>query len=117
VSANFYCWESSLGLDPKGSDFLDRVEALHENAVQPPAPRPLAFVADLKARYPEDDDGTAEDPVWAAGPLEGEIIGQFINFAVTWSSYAGVRPFIVETAHRNGLHCYDPQEGIFFPLP
>jgi len=114
MSANFYCWAPSLGLDPKQRDFHDRIEALHEGPELPASPKLLAFVADLLARYP-DLDGDDQDTAWAAGPLANEIIGDFINMAIVWSLYDEAAGFVIETAHRHGLHAYDPQGHDFFP--
>ncbi len=71
------------------------------------------FVSDLIARYPDLAETT--DTVWGDGPLVGNIIGDFINISLVWSRYEEAAPFIVQTAHKHGLHAYNPQTGDFFP--
>src|SRR5689334_16289742 len=115
MSANFYCWTPSLGLDPKARDFHDRIEALEEVEPSPASPKLLEFVGALLARYPDLDDDN--DTVWAAGPLSDEIIGDFINMAVVWPRVEEAQTFIRATAHQHGLHFYDPQSDVFYPCP
>jgi hypothetical protein len=42
--------------------------------------------------------------------------GGFIDFAVRWDYYEKVAPFIITTAHRHGLNCYDPQIYRYYPV-
>jgi hypothetical protein len=115
MSANFYCWTPTLGLDPKARDFHDRIEALQEAEPSPASPKLLAFVAALLERYPDLDE--TDDTVWAAGSLGDEIIGDFINMAVVWPRAEEAEGFIRETAYQHGLHFYDPQSETFYPCP
>jgi hypothetical protein len=112
MSADLYCWSPHLDLNPEESDFDDRVDELLEAAPQPPSPKLLAFLKALWSRYP--DLSETEDTVWAAGPLDQEIAGDFIHLAVIWSRYVEARSFVIETANKHGLHCYDPQDDIFY---
>lgn len=119
MSATFYCWEPELGLDPGGADFRDRLKALHEGPQSAPSPTLLKFVDALLARYPDltevdpDDDNAT---IWSDGPLQGNIIGNFINFGVIWSAYEAAQPWVRQVAHSHGLHFFDPQEGEFHPV-
>jgi hypothetical protein len=110
-----YCWESSLALDPAERSFYKAISALQADALQaanpPRSPKVVAFVADLLARYPDLTE--TEDTVWADGPLAGDITGGFINMSFIWSRYEEAAPFVVATAHKHGLNCFDPQTGNF----
>jgi hypothetical protein len=112
VTAHLYCWDPSLGLDPADSSFGNRVAALHEGPMPPRSPKLATFVSDLLTRYPDLTE--TEDTVWGDGPLVGNIIGDFINMSLIWSRYEEAIPFVVDTAHRHGLRCYDPQTGKFY---
>ena len=112
MTAHFYCWEPALDLDPNSPDFRGRRKRIQDSEEQP-TQRLLDFVSALSSRYPDDTD---DDTVWAAGPLRDEISGGHINFAVTWSAYETITPFVVTTAYAHGLHCYDPQSRKFYPF-
>lgn len=111
MTANFYCWEPSLGLDPNRADFGRQVE---QAQAQPGTSAILvAFVESLLAKYPDLTE--TEDTPWATGPLRNEITGNFVNFPVSWSWYDdALLAFVVETAHAHGLHCFDPQSGSLY---
>ena len=113
MTAHLYCWAPSLNLDPKHPDFGERVLALNQAPTPSRSPRLVAFVEDLVSRYA--DFPPTEDTVWGDGPLVGNILGDFINMSLVWSRYAEAAPFVIETAHKHGLHCYDPQGGDFYP--
>jgi hypothetical protein len=111
LTAHFYCWEPTLDINPKRSDFQQRLREAQDQSGT--SSKLLEFVATLRAKYPDltDTEGTP----WATGPLAGEITGNFINFAVSWSWYNdALIAFIVEAAHSHGLHCFDPQSGRFY---
>ena len=115
MTAHLYCWHPELNLLPTDKTFVDRINALHKSRRVPPASSELiAFVEALLDRYPDLTE--TEDTVWADGPLEGNIIGNLINMALIWSRYEEAVPFVIETAHQHNLHCYDPQNGAFFPV-
>jgi len=113
VTAHIYCWAPNLQLDPADSNFRDKVRALQGRSKVPPSETLVMFVSDLIARYPDLAETT--DTVWGDGPLVGNIIGDFINISLVWSRYEEAAPFIVQTAHKHGLHAYNPQTGDFFP--
>jgi hypothetical protein len=114
MTAHLYCWHPELNLLPTDRTFLDRIGALYERRQVPPAFQLIAFVEDLLERYPDVTE--SEDTVWADGPLDGNIIDEFINMSLIWSRYEEAVPFVVATAHKHGLHCYDPQTGDFYPV-
>jgi hypothetical protein len=116
MSAHLYCWAPSLDLDPEAPDFQDKLGALLEEEAPPaPSPRLVAFVEELLPRYPDLTE--TEDTVWAMGPLVNCIVGDFIDMPMTWSRCVEAVPFIIETALKHGLHCYEPQGGSFVPAP
>jgi hypothetical protein len=115
ASAYMYCWEPSLALNPAEQSFYKTISALQADALQAanPArsPKLVAFVTDLLARYPDLTD--TEDTVWADGPLVNDITGGVINMSLIWTRYQEAAPFVVATAHKHGLNCFDPQTGEF----
>jgi hypothetical protein len=115
MSANFYCWEPTLNLQPGSKDFLHRIEELHRPPYPIPSELMQKLVVALLARYPDLTE--AEDTVWADGPLKNNILGQFINMSIVWASYVDAAEFVISTAHGLGLHAYDPQDGSFYPAP
>src|SRR5262249_20283343 len=115
MTAHLYCWAPSLNLVPEDPDFHREISALHRGPKPPASPHLVAFVEDLLSRYP--DLTQTEDTVWGDGPLVNNITGAFTNTPLIWSRYAEATPVIIETAHRHGLHCYDPQGGDFYPAP
>jgi hypothetical protein len=52
--------------------------------------------------------------LWGDGPLINDILGDFITMSLIWNRYNQAVPYIVETVHKNGLHCYDPQTDEFY---
>jgi hypothetical protein len=115
MSAHLYCWETSLRLNPGDADFQARIKALHRATHPlPPSPVMLKFVEALLSRFPDLTE--TDDTIWADGPLDGNILGSFINISIIWSRYDDVRAWLIQTAHAHRLHCYDPQESKFFPL-
>jgi len=115
MTAHLYCWSPGIDLEPKGPDFQKKVSILHRAPKSPGSPRLIAFVEDLLSRY--GDLTETEDTVWGDGPLANNILGEFINISMIRSRYAEAAPFVIETAHRHGLHCYDPQDSDFYPAP
>lgn len=111
MTAHFYCWEPALDIRPERWDFTQRLtEAQNQTGTSTIL---MDFVAALLAKYP--DLSTTDDTPWATGPLEGEICGNFINFAVSWSWYDDdLISFVVDTARSHGLHCFDPQSRNFY---
>ncbi len=113
MSANFWCWAPALALVPSSPDFLHRVDGLHDAPFKPPAHAIVEFVNGLTRKYP--DLGVSDNSPWADGPLVGDANGQFIDFSIQWDSYERVIPFVLLTARKSGLSCYDPQDYRYFP--
>jgi hypothetical protein len=113
MTAHLYCWAPDLDLTPSEADFHERVDALHRGPKPPRSPRLVRFVDELLTRYP--DLMETENTVWGDGPLVGNILGDFINMSLIWSGYVEAAQFVIETAHKHGLHCYDPQTSTFYP--
>ena len=111
MSADFHCWDPVLKLDPSDPDFPRKVDALYE-AKEAPAPLLLAFMAALLERY--QDATLTDDAPWSVGPLRAEIIGRFMNVPVRWSRYEEAGPFVISTAERFGLCCYDLAANRFY---
>jgi len=75
-------------------------------------PEVAAFLADLKARYPDIDEvpesAVADNP-WSGGfDLGRDHVGMTIRPARA----PEVGPFVVELAARHGLVCFDPHGGV-----
>jgi hypothetical protein len=116
MSATLCCWAPELNLHPSDPDYPYKVMALDDLPDPAPTPRLLAFVEALLSRYPDIEDENT-DTIWSDGPLAGNIQGDYITLGVRWSRYdAVVVATLVETAHSHGLHCFDPQQDIFYPV-
>ena len=115
MTAHMYCWTADLALNPASSDFTDEIRAIYQLPKPSPSPRLVAFVNDLLSRYA--DLTQTDDTVWGYGPLMNNILGEFINMSLIWSRYVEAAPFVIETAHKHGLHCYDPQGDDFYLAP
>jgi hypothetical protein len=70
-------------------------------------------VDSLTKRYPDLTETT--ETVWADGPMIRDANGQFIDFSVRSDAYERVAPFVLSTARRVGLACYDPQIYRYYP--
>lgn len=114
MSANFYCWEKELALKPGSAEFETAIQDIHKPPYAQPSEKMLNFVDALLRKYPDLTE--TDDTVWSDGPLRGNIIGQFINLGIMWSGYEEAIPFVIATAHSFHLHCYDPQDGSFYPV-
>jgi hypothetical protein len=103
-------------LEPGSKDFQQKVETIHKYSQKPlPSDRMIELVDTLLAKYPDLTE--TEETVWADGSMKNNILGQFINMSIMWASYAEAAEFVISTAHRLGLHAYDPQDGSFYPAP
>ena len=114
MSYDIAVWESDRPSDD--AEALKVYEAMwekYEDAAPPPSPAILEYARALTAKYPDLDD-LSDDEVdtspWADSPLEGNIMGPFFYFAMTYSGAERALPFVAETARARGLVCFDPQE-------
>jgi hypothetical protein len=112
----FYCWEPSLWFNPLEPDPIAQIKSYYDlrHPVKPSS-RLLAFVAALLARFP-DFSKSGEDIIWASAPHQDDIIGQFVDLAVSRYYYEDAQPFIIATATAHGLRCFDPNEGQIYPV-
>jgi hypothetical protein len=70
--------------------------------------RLAAFVAELEARYPPAENGSAGSP-WA-GPLkQSSSEGTCCTFNIVWSAAPAMIVEMVDAAKARGLTTYDPQ--------
>jgi hypothetical protein len=107
----------ALALLPGSAGFLHRVDGLHQLPTQPPATEIVLFVGSLLKRYPDlTEVGPDDNTAWADGRMLNDANGGFIDFSVRWDYYDKVAPFIVTTAHKHGLNCYDRQIYRYYPF-
>ena len=105
----------ALALAPSSPDFLDRADRLSATPLKPPAHAIVEFVNGLTRKYPDLNTGDETTP-WADGPMIRDANGGFINFSITWDGYEHVIPFVISTARKSGLDCYDPQDYRYYPV-
>lgn len=87
--------------------------ARYEDTDEPASDRILSYIEELTAKYPDLDDlpdDDVDDSPWADSPLQGNVMGPFFYFALVPSKADETVPFIVETARRHELVCFDPQQ-------
>ena len=117
MSAGFWCWVPALALLPGSPGFLHRVDGFHQLPAKPPATEIVQFIGSLLKRYPDlTQVGPGDNTAWADGPLLNDANGGFIDLGVRWSYYAKVSNFVITTAHKHGLNCYDPQIYHYYPM-
>jgi hypothetical protein len=110
MTAHLVCWDPKLEIDPDDGSIWEQLAALPRTE---PAPKLLAFVQELLARY--EDLSESGDTVWGDGPLVNNIVGDWINISLVWTGYQEAASFVTATAHRHGLDCYDAQTAEYFP--
>lgn len=115
MSADFWCWLPVIGLLPTSPDFMHRIDEYNPMPTRPPLPAIVRFVNDLLTRYP-DLSATETETAWADGPMIGDASGGFINIGIRWDYYDKVVPFVTESATRDGLDCFDPQDATYYPV-
>lgn len=103
-----------LGLLPGSPDFLQRTDDYDRLLAKPASTAIVRFVDDLLKRYPDVSERITET-AWADGPMIRDANGGFINFSIRWDYYDKVMPFVISTARRDGLNCYDPQTATYYP--
>jgi hypothetical protein len=113
MSANLYAWTPDCPLNPKAKDFDLAFEKLLRGNDKPDA-RLIAFVRALLEVYPDLDDHDT-NTVWAAGPLENEVVGRVMNVAVIWPRYEETQRVLFRLARAHALHAYDPQSEAHQP--
>lgn len=86
--------------------------ARYEEGAEEPSPRILAFLRELTARYPDLEDlpeNEIEDSPWSVSPTD-DAVGVYSYLCLVYSKIEEALPFIVQTAKRHGLVCFDPQQ-------
>lgn len=77
-----------------------------------PSPSVAAFYEELTAKYPDTD---SPDNPWSGSPLdrsEGHVI-----MSMPSRRAPEIMPYVVETARKYGLVCFDPQSGKIVTAP
>jgi hypothetical protein len=77
-----------------------------DGVVVPAAPRIVAYVEALVARYPDAVDSGA---VWASAPVIEEASGPIVYLLMSYSTADEVSEYAAELAREHGLVCFDPQ--------
>ncbi|WP_030775798.1 hypothetical protein [Streptomyces sp. NRRL F-2664] len=77
-----------------------------DDVVVPPAPRIVAYVDALVARYPDDVD---HNVVWASTPVIDEASGPIVYLVMSYAKAEEVSEYAAELAREHGLVCFDPQ--------
>ncbi|WP_327187441.1 hypothetical protein [Streptomyces sp. NBC_01334] len=78
-----------------------------DDVVVPPAPRIVAYVEALVARYPDDSDRSG---VWASPPVTDEASGPIVYLLMSYGEAEEVSEYAAALAREHGLVCFDPQE-------
>ncbi|MFD5406438.1 hypothetical protein [Streptomyces griseorubiginosus] len=77
-----------------------------DDVVVPPAPRIVAYVGALVARYPDDVDRSV---VWASPPVIEEASGPIVYLLMSYGKAEEVSEYAATLAREHGLVCFDPQ--------
>ncbi|MER6849818.1 hypothetical protein AB0A81_41350 [Streptomyces flaveolus] len=103
-------WDGVRPLDNRqaGSTYDELYERYLESdgVFVPPAPRIVAYVEGLVARYPDDVD---RGEVWASAPVIEEASGPIVYLLMSYSKADEVSEYAAELAREHGLVCFDPQ--------
>lgn len=106
-------------IDAATAEFVRRFDAmevhLQSGTVPPPAPELVAFVDAALTQYSDLGEDSGPECPWASGPLIGEVSGDFIYLAMTYSGAPYARDALAEIANSLGLVCYDPQIARLLP--
>lgn len=98
--------------DGQASEEYDRLTAYFDDDDadrEPASERIRAFIEELLGRYPALGEPGDEDSPWAMGPDPGNANGDFVYLTMTFSGARRCLEWIVETALRHKLICFDPQ--------
>ncbi|MEU5537242.1 hypothetical protein [Streptomyces sp. NPDC020362] len=103
-------WDGDRPLDDHqaGSTYGELYERHLEldDVVVPPAPRIVAYMKALVARYPHDVDRNA---VWASPPVIEEASGPIVYLLMSYGKAEEVSEYAAAPAREHGLICFDPQ--------
>ncbi|MFD5630845.1 hypothetical protein [Streptomyces sp. NPDC127072] len=110
MSYDLAVWDGVRPLDDRAAgltydEFYERyLES--DDVVVPPAPRIVAYVEALVARYPDDADGSV---VWASPPVIEEASGPIVYLLMSYGEAEEVSEYAAMLAREHGLVCFDPQ--------
>lgn len=106
VSYDLAVWAGPAPADDQAArvEYETRADAA-DGSDEPPSAVIESFLADLVARYPDDED----DGPWAVGPLREDAHGDFAYLTTVYGTESEVLLWIAQTATVHGLVCYDPQ--------
>ncbi|WP_405915865.1 hypothetical protein [Streptomyces sp. NBC_00728] len=76
-----------------------------DGVVVPPAPRIMAYVQALVARYPDDERSV----VWASPPVLDGASGPIVYLLMSYGKAEEVSEYAAALAREHGLICFDPQ--------
>ena len=111
MSYDLAVWDDDRPLDDDqaGSTYDELYERYLESddVVVPPAPRIVAYVEALVARYPDDSDRSG---VWASPPVIDEASGPIVYLLMSYGKAEEVSEYAAVLAREHGLICFDPQE-------
>ncbi|GAA2667769.1 hypothetical protein GCM10010400_30710 [Streptomyces aculeolatus] len=110
MSYDLAVWDGERPIDDRqaGSTHDELYERYLESddVVVPPAPRIVAYVEALVARYPDDVDRSV---VWASTPVIEEASGPLVYLLMSYGRAEEVSEYAAELAREQGLVCFDPQ--------
>jgi hypothetical protein len=110
VSYDLAVWDGDRPLDDgqAGLTYDELYERYLESddVVVPPAPRIVAYVEALVARYPDDVDRSV---VWASPPVIEEASGPIVYLLMSYGKAEEVSEYAATLAREHGLVCFDPQ--------
>ncbi|GGJ42313.1 hypothetical protein [Streptomyces brasiliensis] len=110
MSYDLAVWEGDRPLD--NDQACSTYDELYErylesdDIVVPPAPRIVAYVEALVARYPDDIDRSV---VWASPPVIEEASGPIVYLLLSYGKAEEVSEYAAALAREHGLICFDPQ--------
>lgn len=110
VSYDLAVWDGDRPFDNRAAS--STYDELYERYLEsddvavPPAPRIVAYVEALVARYPDDVD---RGVVWASPPVIDEASGPIVYLLMSYSQAEEVSGFAAALAREHGLVCFDPQ--------
>ncbi|MBW8707428.1 hypothetical protein MBT84_48115 [Streptomyces sp. MBT84] len=110
VSYDLAVWDGDRPLDnhQAGLTYDELYERYLESddVVVPPAPRIVAYVEALVARYPDD---VGHSVVWASPPVLEEASGPIVYLLMSYGKAEEVSEYAAALAREHGLVCFDPQ--------
>ncbi|MEY9484230.1 cytolysin (calcineurin-like family phosphatase) [Streptomyces calvus] len=110
MSYDLAVWDGDRPFDNRAASAT--YDELHERYLEPddvavpPAPRIVAYVEALVARYPDDGD---HGVVWASPPVIDEASGPIVYLLMSYGQAEEVSEFAAALARKHGLVCFDPQ--------